>query len=937
MSSLAVRLSSVKSANREVIAPVLAIVSRRLANNRLLVLAGLVGVVVAVTLVTAIPLYANAIATKALRQELAALDSEVARPRATILFTYEAGRTSSPVTRAQFSSIDSFLKDGAATLPALVPQVSVAYIQTDPFPLVAEGKQGVRETRGDVFFASLEGLLDHVDILEGRPPNNGNEFEALISTEGLDELGLAVGKVFDVAVPQARGTVTLPVRIVGRWYPRDTKDPYWFNRPEYYKDALFVNDDVLFGGVLSVSPRSLREYTRYVAYDPSQASVNDVDGMLAAISRLQVGAQQTLRGMTVDSPMGDVLDSYRRKAFFLQVLLFVTSAPILVIVFQFVASAAGMLVDGQKDEIATLKSRGATTKHIVSIYVVEWLMLGGVAVVAGVVLGGVLAELMGFNAGFLSFRAEGLLPLRLTPDIIAYAIAAACLGVLAALVPVLEVARHSIVTYKHESARNRRSGIMRRYFLDIFPLPIAGYAYYMLLQQRSVLPVGEGGDTFSDPLLLLAPALFIFAVSLLFLRLFPLLIALIERLVGHFLDVSALMALRQISRQPQQYYGLILLLTLTLALGAFSASVAATLDNNYRDAATYRVGTDLRMAETGVYDEDSQDWTLVPIGEHLAVPGVEAAARVLRVTATEKIGTRGGELTVLGIDPGEFNTVAYWRRDYADQPLDLLTNELANDDTGVLVDRRLADAYHLQIGDQISVSFKGQNVDFTVAGILQYFPTLYPDSGRFLVANIDYLFAQLGSQPYDVWLKLKPGASATSIVDQLKARDVPVVRFESLSQVMADKQRDTTRLGTFGILSIGFIVAALLTVLSVLLHSYLSFRRRMQQLGLMRAIGLSTRQLTTLYLVEQGLLLALGAAAGTLLGYLASVLFIPFLQIRMEQQSAVPPFVVLTSWGDIAKLYLVLVVFLAFALPFSLSLLKRIRIHDAIKLGEERG
>lgn len=937
MSGLVVRLSIVKNVGYEAVAPVLAIVGKRFASNRFLVLAGTVGVLVAVTLVTAIPLYANALATRALRQELASLDGEVARPRSSIMFTYAVGRASSPAARGQFSEVDSFLRDGVSTLPALSPRFSMKYIQTDPFPLVGENRQGVRETRGDVFFASLEGILDHADVLEGRAPSRGGELEALISTEGLDELGLAVGKTFDVVLPQARGTATMPVRIVGRWYPKDEKEQYWFNQPEYYKNALFVNEDALFDTVLAASPRALREYTRYAVYDSSQVSVNDVEGLLAAISRLRVGAQQALRGIRVDSPMEVVLEIYRRKAFFLQVLLFVTSAPILMIVFQFVASSAGMLVEGQKDEIATLKSRGATTKHIIGIYLVEWTLLGGFAVVVGILLGRALAQMIGFNTGFLAFEPRSLLPVEVTSSILAYAILAACLAVLAALIPVLEGARHSIVTYKQEVARSLRPGVLRRYFVDILPLPLAGYAYYMLQQQRSVLPVGEGGDAFSDPLLLLAPALFIFAIALLFLRLFPFLIAIVERLASSFVGVSALVALRQISRQPQQYRGLLLLLTLTVALGGFSASFAATLDQNYGDAATYRVGADLRLAETGAYDEDSQEWTLVPVGEHLAVPGVEAVARVLRTTATEKIGTRGAELTVLGIDPGEFLAVAYWRRDYADQPFEEIMGGLASDETGALVDRRLADAYHLQIGDQVSLSFKGQTVDFTVSGVVEYFPTLYPDAGRFLIANVDYVFSQLGSQPYDVWVKIRPGANAPFIVDQLRDRDIPVVRFEELERVVAERQQDITRLGAFGILSVGFLIAALLTVLSVLLYSYLSFRRRMQQLGIMRAIGLSNRQLTVLYMVEQCLLLALGVGAGTLLGYLASVLFIPFLQIKVEQHGDVPPFVVVTSWGDFAKLYIVLIMFLVWALPFGLSLLRRMRIHEAIKLGEERG
>lgn len=917
--------------------PVLAIVAKRFASNRLLTLVGAIGLIIAVTLVTAIPLYANAIATQALRRDLSSAEKDLSRPKAAILFSYITGRATTTPTREQFLSADTYLRAVAPALPGLLPETFAKYVQTDAFPLIVERKQGVRETRGDVFFASLEDFLAHVDVVEGTAPDDKGELQALISTEGLDELGLAVGMNVDVVLPQTRGALALPVRIVGRWQPKDEAERYWFNRPDYYKNALFLREDALFRAVLTSSPRALREYTWYSAYDPSHATVSDVERLLGEMSQLRVGAQQALRGLKVDSSLDDLLDIYRRKAFFLQILLFVTGAPILAIILQFVASAASMLVEGQKDEIATLKSRGATTRHIVGVYLAEWTLLGGIAVVVGLLLGSATAQFIGFNTGFLSFGVQGLLPVQVGPEIIAYAIAAAGLGMLAAFVPALETACHSIVTYKQEVARSLRPGTLRRYFVDLIPAPLAAYSYYILLQRRSVLPVGEAGDTFSDPLLLLAPVLFIFAAAMLFLRLFPLLVTMAERLLSAFVGITILMALRQISRQPQQYRGLLLLLTLTVALGGFSASMAGTLDRNYADTAAYRVGADLRLGETGAYDDDSQEWTLVPVGEHLNVPEIEAPARVLRATATEKIGTRGGEVTVLGLDPGEFGAVVYWRPDYASLSLGELLGQLANDETAALVDRRLAEAYRLQIGDQIGVGFKDQTVEFTVAGVLDYFPTLYPRAGRFLVANVDYLFTQIGSQPYDVWVKLRPGTSGVSVVNKLIERDVPVVRFEELRHVLADRRLDSTRLAVFGILSVGFLIAALLTVLGVLLYSYLSFRRQLQQMGILRAIGLSLRQLTAMYLIEQSLLLAVGVGAGTLVGYVTSLTFIPFLQVNAEQNADVPPFLVAVAWQDLARLYVVLIVFLALALPFSLTLLRRMRIYDAIKLGEERG
>ena len=83
----------------------------------------------------------------------------------------------------------------------------------------------------------------------------------------------------------------------------------------------------------------------------------------------------------------------------------------------------------------------------------------------------------------------------------------------------------------------------------------------------------------------------------------------------------------------------------------------------------------------------------------------------------------------------------------------------------------------------------------------------------------------------------------------------------------------------FGLLSVGFVASALLTVLGFLLYALFSFRRRFIEMGMLRAIGLSVKQMTIFLAAELASLILLGIGAGTLVGVFASKLFVPFLQI----------------------------------------------------------
>ncbi len=919
--------------------PVAALLRRRLAAHPLIFAACFLGLAIVSGVVASIPTFAEAASTQVLRRELMAPEADRTMPRASFLLTYAPARLSEPLVGERYRQVGSTLNQDAGSLTNLDVRPLSRYARTESYALQIAPRQGTgpRPQQGEAFLAFVQGLAEHVVVAEGGLPREGPENEAIVATELLDELGLAVGERVNLVVPQTGGPATIPLRIVGHWVPRDPTDPFWFNEPSYYRNALLVDETTLLA-FLDRFPRSAREYAWYYTFDPATLRAADAERVATGLAELRLAADRTLRGLRLDVTPEDLLAGYRYRIFFLEVLLFVLSAPMLAIALLFIAAAAGTLVEREQNEIAVLKSRGATGRQVVAIYAVEWGLLGLLATPFGLALALLLAHVIGQTGAFLSFGGQAPLPVQLTVETVTYALLAALLAAAAALPPAVGAARHSIVTHLQEAARRLRPDFVHRYFVDLLPLPAAAYAYYMLLQRQTVLPVGQAGDAFADPLLLLAPALAVIACGLLYARLFPLVAAAFQRLAAPLPGAVALVAARQMARQPRAYAGLVLLLTLTVALGSFSAIIAGTLDRNYDDAAAYRIGADLRLSETGVYDPDAETWTFLPVGEHLEVPGVQAAARVLRAKATVALGTRSENVTVLAVDPEHIAKVAHWRSDYADRPLTTLASLLVRDYRAALVDRRLRDAYALRRGDEFALQFQqGGEVYFSLADTLDLFPTLFPDEGRFVVINLDYYFDYVGTQPHDVWLRLRPGADVGATVDGLRARGIPILRQEELRTQLQERRRDPTRLAALGVLSVSFLIAAALTTLSLLLHSYIAFRRRLQQLGVLRALGLSARQLSALFLVEQGLLIALGIGGGAALGWGIGNIFVPFLQIKAGQHAGVPPFVPVIDWPAMAAQYVALLAFLALALPVNLHLLRRVQVHEAIKFGEERG
>ena len=71
-----------------------------------------------------------------------------------------------------------------------------------------------------------------------------------------------------------------------------------------------------------------------------------------------------------------------------------------------------------------------------------------------------------------------------------------------------------------------------------------------------------------------------------------------------------------------------------------------------------------------------------------------------------------------------------------------------------------------------------------------------------------------------------------------------------------------------------------------------------------------------------------------LFGVLASLLFIPYLQVGAGKMAQVPPFVVQIAWGELWTIYAVLGAMLMIAVGVLIVLLVRMKVFEAVKLGE---
>ena len=953
------------------------VVWRRLLSHFGLVLAVWAGLTLAVAIVVSIPIYAESAGYRILLASLSEEAKPDPLPPFAMVYTYGGARDSG-VTLAQYRSADQIagnLRAAGVALPAPPP---VRYAASEKVGVgFADGKGRDILAARIGFLSDLDQNIRLVDGAAPQPYSGSGPIDVLVSETTASKNTLLVGDIYRMQSSGVRPPINTTVRIAGIWRANDAESDYWFNPPATYTDVFLV-PEASFTTFTNVAQAPWIKFAAwYTRLDDSNIRSASITDLLGQIKVATANIQQVLPNtMLAHSPSG-ALERQREQVRLLTLTLTLFSVPLIALIGYFTIQMAGMIIVRQQQEVAVLRSRGSSRGQILLLALGEGIVIAIAAFVAGLPLGVALAQLIAWTISFLRFVPIGGPQPELLPSSWQHGLYVLALALPAILLPAARAAGSTIISFKSERARGGGRPLWQRLYLDVLLCIPAFYGYQQLRVNGMIGVPGvtvTANDPFSNPLLMLAPALLIFSLTLLTLRFLPGLLTLLALGAGRLPGVSLVTALRFLARSPGAYGGPVLLIALTLSLAVFTSSMALTLDNHAAERAAYRGGADVRMVYPGASltsanatgdrelsadvsgglpgagalgsqgeagSAPSKDYMFVPLEELGAIPGVAAVARVAPSKAAIKVGTNAADDGIFyGVDRDRLAQVVgqAWRDDYADESLGALMNHLGERSDSALVSRRYAELRGLRVGDRFSVTLNDVGspveVSFSVAAIVAYFPTLYDEGPPFVIGNLDYSFDQQNAQyPYELWFDLAPGGKARDLAPASISYALRILRSTPQALLDADLLRPE-RQGLFGLLSVGFLATTTVSVIGFLSFTLLSFQRRLVEIGVLRAIGLSNGQLASELVIEQAIVIGAGAAIGTALGVLASRMFIPFLQVRTGIYPDVPPFLVRIAWNQISIVYAVAGGLLVAVVFTVLLLLQRMRIFEAVKLGE---
>ncbi|HSZ14787.1 MAG TPA: FtsX-like permease family protein [Solirubrobacteraceae bacterium] len=543
---------------------------------------------------------------------------------------------------------------------------------------------------------------------------------------------------------------------------------------------------------------------------------------------------------------------------FLRTFLLVFAYVSLVVGAFIIFNTFSITVAQRTREFGLLRTLGASRRQVMQTVVIEGLLLGIVGAVLGLLGGIALAPAL--DQLFKSFGAD--LPdsgtvletrtvvVSLLVGIVVTMLAGFAPALRATRVPPLAAMREGVAIPRRkptEAALFRRAGIMAVVFVilglllgkGVAPVLFVIFAVYVMTQ---VVGLARGGRAHRY-------------------RLVPALARAIGWLVS-WRGVTARLARENSIRQPGRTLITAAALTVGLALVAFVAVLAAGTKATIDQAVSSSFAGNLIVENSSANNEAAIPAALGP-----ALRQVRGVQSVTPIAFTEgRLRGSSSNATITAIEPSTF-VRAYkveWKQGSNATLLGLGS-------TGTVVAKGYASAHHLKVGQSVSLlTPTGRHVTLVVRGIAN-------DNAR-LLANFTITLPLAGAafgQREDAFafVSYAPGASNAQVqpaVDRLLASQFPQARSRTAAQFKQDQANQVnTLLALIYVLLALSVIVSLFGIVNTLI---LSIYERTRELGMLRAIGTSRRQIRQMIRYESIITALIGGVFGLLIGVVGAIL-----------------------------------------------------------------
>lgn len=614
----------------------------------------------------------------------------------------------------------------------------------------------------------------------------------------------------------------------------------------------FGDADNLLGA--TVVALELSEAQRVLDYEGYYSSISVVgeEGVGAEELQLRVEAavdDDDLEVAFADAELEEQLDQVDTFLGFFNTFLVSIGAIALFVAAFLISNTFRIIVSQRTRELAMLRAVGATGRQVTALVVLEALIVGAVASIIGIGVGVLFAVVIqAAMEGFgISFPSGSII---VAPRTVLIGLGFGILfTLLSAIIPAVRASRVPPVAALRQMAVGFAKPLRNRVLFGVV-ITVAGVATLLagLIGDFSnaVLLVGIGAGLTFVGVAVIAPLF-----SRAFGRTFG---APLPRLLG----VPGRLAQENAVRKPRRMAATAAALMIGVALVSVLAVLAASAKTTIRGAVEDEVIAEYQVEARGFTDPTATGVSPVLADDLRALPEVDVVS-AFRVGPFRDPAT-GSESFLAGLDY------------QLDEVVRLTVPEGDYGDLGpgtVMVDAEFALEEGIEVGDTVALEVREDNpVDFTVVATFE--SDLFQGTNYAISIDDFKRHYTIGLEAM-LMIKLADGVDADAVRPTLEAL---VDEFPNVEMNNAEEYVDKVagQVDTFlNILTALLSFAIVIALLGITNTLALSIFERKREIGLLRAVGMSRRQVRRMIRWEAVLISLFGAVIGLIVGALLGI------------------------------------------------------------------
>jgi putative ABC transport system permease protein len=539
---------------------------------------------------------------------------------------------------------------------------------------------------------------------------------------------------------------------------------------------------------------------------------------------------------------------------FLQTFLLVFAGVALFVGSFVIANSLSITIAQRTREFATMRTIGASRRQVLTSIIVESLVVGVIASVIGLFLGLGLAKLLFWLFDAVGFTLPNTGLLFETRTIVVALLVGVLVTLLASLRPAIRATRVPPIAAVREGATLPESRFARFRTLGAVVLGVLGFA---------ALIFGLFGSGLSTTQILLfmgvGALLVFFGVALFASKLVPAMATALGWPAARVGGASGQLARGNAKRNPQRTASTAAALMIGLALVTLVALLGQGIRSTFTDAVDKIFTADYAITA-------QNNFSPIPLDAAQAAetaPGVEEVASV----RTGEALVYGDPTFVTAVTPNSGDAINLDWKDGSQA----VFSELGTN--GAFVDDGFADDHNLTVGSPISITTPtGKKLDLSLKGIFD------PPAGGSPFGQVTFSSATFDAnydQPQNLYSFVETQGGVTAANTQ--ALDNALADFPNAKAQTRQEFKDNQISFLNNILNILYVLLALSVVVSlfgIVNTLVLTVFERTRELGMLRAIGMTRRQVRRMIRYESVITALIGAVLGIILGIVLAGLLV---------------------------------------------------------------